>query len=183
MARQRCRVLMLYRPQFCCNCGERIDRVEWRLWTSRRFCELCETEYKGHEYLTRGVVAAGAILGVFGFTTFLGFRAPASRVSEPSGQRAVGLGPVPSVNAPENRALKNSQSSEPRPLSAGEPANSGANVSGAKLSEQPAMPRQTSEEKAFFCGAQTKKGTPCSRRVKNLGLRCWQHTGAESILR
>ncbi|HEU4509799.1 MAG TPA: hypothetical protein VFR78_16300 [Pyrinomonadaceae bacterium] len=32
------------------------------------------------------------------------------------------------------------------------------------------------EEKVYTCGARTKKGKPCSRRVKQPG-RCWQHKG------
>jgi hypothetical protein len=36
-------------------------------------------------------------------------------------------------------------------------------------------------EKVYFCGAQTKKGTLCSRRVKN-GGRCWQHEGQPALL-
>ena len=32
------------------------------------------------------------------------------------------------------------------------------------------------EEKVYTCGARTKKGKPCSRRVKEPG-RCWQHKG------
>jgi hypothetical protein len=34
----------------------------------------------------------------------------------------------------------------------------------------------------YYCGAATKKGAPCSRRVKHAGERCWQHQGMPSIL-
>lgn len=30
---------------------------------------------------------------------------------------------------------------------------------------------------AIYCGAPTKKGTACRRRVKKAGERCWQHKG------
>ncbi|HEX9961513.1 MAG TPA: hypothetical protein VGB00_11305, partial [Pyrinomonadaceae bacterium] len=36
-------------------------------------------------------------------------------------------------------------------------------------------------EAVYFCGAPTKKGTPCSRRVKG-GGRCWQHAGQTALL-
>jgi hypothetical protein len=36
-------------------------------------------------------------------------------------------------------------------------------------------------EKVYFCGAPTKKGTMCSRRVKS-GGRCWQHEGLTALL-
>jgi hypothetical protein len=28
----------------------------------------------------------------------------------------------------------------------------------------------------YYCGAPTKKGTPCKRRVKQAGMKCWQHS-------
>jgi hypothetical protein len=33
----------------------------------------------------------------------------------------------------------------------------------------------------YICGARTKKGTPCSRRVHG-NVRCWQHKGMQSML-
>jgi hypothetical protein len=36
-------------------------------------------------------------------------------------------------------------------------------------------------EETYKCGARTKKGTPCSRRV-NGPVRCWQHKGAKAML-
>ena len=37
------------------------------------------------------------------------------------------------------------------------------------------------EEVVYICGARTKKGTPCSRRVHQPG-RCWQHKGMPAML-
>jgi len=42
-------------------------------------------------------------------------------------------------------------------------------------------PQNTPPEAVYYCGAQTKKGTPCSRRVKG-GGRCWQHAGQPAML-
>jgi hypothetical protein len=36
-------------------------------------------------------------------------------------------------------------------------------------------------EMVSICGARTKKGTPCSRRVRGKG-RCWQHKGLRAML-
>jgi hypothetical protein len=36
-------------------------------------------------------------------------------------------------------------------------------------------------EVVYICGARTKKGTPCSRRVRGPG-RCWQHRGMPAML-
>ncbi|MFL6332019.1 MAG: hypothetical protein ACJ754_01595 [Pyrinomonadaceae bacterium] len=37
------------------------------------------------------------------------------------------------------------------------------------------------EEVVYICGARTKKGTPCQRRVRGPG-RCWQHRGQPAML-
>ena len=40
------------------------------------------------------------------------------------------------------------------------------------------------EAQVYICGARTKKGTPCSRRVHGPDgpARCWQHKGARAML-
>jgi len=47
-------------------------------------------------------------------------------------------------------------------------------------SPQSTQPAATIED-AYICGARTKKGTPCSRRVRG-PVRCWQHKGAKAML-
>jgi hypothetical protein len=37
------------------------------------------------------------------------------------------------------------------------------------------------EDVVYICGARTKKGTPCSRRVHG-PMRCWQHKGMRPML-
>src|ERR1051325_2050860 len=60
---------MLYRPSFCSHCGEKIERSEWPLLVSRRFCDVCANDYKLTDWFSR-VVTLGAILlgaaGLFG---------------------------------------------------------------------------------------------------------------------
>jgi hypothetical protein len=36
-------------------------------------------------------------------------------------------------------------------------------------------------EEVYICGARTKKGKPCSRRVHG-AVRCWQHKGMPAML-
>jgi hypothetical protein len=38
------------------------------------------------------------------------------------------------------------------------------------------------EDAAFICGARTKKGTPCRRRVHAAGDRCFQHKGMTAMV-
>ena len=42
-------------------------------------------------------------------------------------------------------------------------------------------PDPSSEEQVYLCGAETKKGTPCSRRVHG-AVRCWQHKGMRPMI-
>jgi hypothetical protein len=38
------------------------------------------------------------------------------------------------------------------------------------------------DDNTYICGARTKKGTPCHRRVHAAGERCFQHKGMPSLL-
>src|SRR6476660_425556 len=62
---------MIYSPNFCANCGEKIERADWGLFTSRRFCAVCEAEFKGHDLVPRAIVAAALIVGIFGAGAYM----------------------------------------------------------------------------------------------------------------
>lgn len=55
----------------------------------------------------------------------------------------------------------------------------------AQMSGSPGVtasgPPSAVDEQVYMCGARTKKGTPCSRRVHGL-VRCWQHKGLPAML-
>ena len=53
----------MYRPNFCSECGAKILRLHWRVWTSRRFCDVCSRHLR-RERLTAPLIAAIALLGV-----------------------------------------------------------------------------------------------------------------------
>ena len=61
------------------------------------------------------------------------------------------------------------------PLSS--PEDPGPSKTATAVSNSPA----TIEEDVYLCGARTKKGTPCSRRVHG-PVRCWQHKGERAML-
>jgi hypothetical protein len=44
------------------------------------------------------------------------------------------------------------------------------------------VPTSSADEPGYICGARTKKGTPCHRRVHVAGERCFQHKGMPSLL-
>ena len=154
---------MLYRPNFCCNCGEKIERVEWNLLTSRRFCVVCSAENRAHDILPRLAVTAGALALMFGFGSLWsgsGQAEPAAAKSpvgikssnHAAAQPGVAVNEV-QAEIPSNPAVRN-----------GEPAQAHTNVADKNADK-------------YFCGALTKKGTPCSRKVKTKGQRCFQHEG------
>jgi hypothetical protein len=132
--------LTRYQPNFCAECGAKLLRLHWYLWTSRRFCNNCARRLRkrrlGHTLVTVLILlAAGFVVG---------------RVQRP----------VP----PPLTIIRRTDS----PLPDGEPAQSNASVATTTSTSSNTV------EEVYICGARTKKGTPCSRRVHG-AVRCWQH--------
>ncbi len=174
---------MSYKPKFCCQCGDKIERIDWKINSSRRFCELCETEFKIHDLLPRIAVVCGILFGIFGLGTY--WQKSEGSVKNVSKQLS---GTPLNINksfanqaAPQISANQNVQSlaqTKPNISNAEIKSPTASSVSGTKQSEAApdALP-----VKIYYCGAQTKKGSPCSRKMKN-GGRCWQHTGQPAML-
>jgi hypothetical protein len=166
---------MFYRPNFCCNCGEKIERVEWSLFTSGKFCDLCQNEFRVKDWGTRLLAAAGIVFLTALISSF--FR-PAQL-----GSKAVSSEPVPLSTTVKPRADANFNTTQ---ITSSQ-SQTGTNVNTSTVSPppaNPAVPEQAvkTNDVLYYCGAATKKGTPCSRRVKRPGERCWQHQGMPSIL-
>jgi hypothetical protein len=53
----------------------------------------------------------------------------------------------------------------------------------ARLRPAPPGSAAAAATEYFFCGARTKKGTPCKHRVRQQGQRCAQHQGRASLLK
>ncbi len=157
---------MLYRPNFCCHCGEKIVRAGWTLLTSRRFCEFCEIEQKQHDLFPRVGAVAAILIGAAGLFTYIG---GGSASSSSEVQSVKEFRSKPTANRVANATLQAQSTSGSVPLS-----NSDAAI--AKQRETPAI---SSTEPVYYCGTITRKGTPCTRRVKTKG-RCWQHSDKES---
>ncbi|MEO7673690.1 MAG: hypothetical protein ABIU09_06390 [Pyrinomonadaceae bacterium] len=173
---------MFYKPKFCCNCGEKVERTDWKIFTSRRFCGVCEIELKEYELFPRLFVGAAVLFGVFGVGNYFagggtetGAKAPQladspvlKRVLVAESQRS----PLSAVDRAPGVQITGSE-----PGHAIVPDSEGSIAAASK--EQPRIRKTASEEPAYFCGALTKKGKPCSRRVKS-NERCWQHAGQPS---
>lgn len=169
---------MLQRPNFCCSCGEKIDRIEWHLWTSRRFCELCQTEHQLDDWLPRIIGGLFLLVGLFG----VGSSFRSAKISDDLVYTPVRLAveraekarstPVRPSGAPDTTRNEVDRSRTPHT-----PADLDQSRTGPDQAATGAAP----PEPVFLCGAETKKGTACTRRVKG-GGRCWQHAGREAVL-
>ena len=144
-------ILTSYRPNFCCECGHKIVRLRWFVWTSRKFCDKCFRRFAKSHWL-RPTCSLCALL-LFGVLLGRGCRrAPPPLIIER---------PAAVQNAAKQDATQTSASATPTsPTAAQVPAAS---------------------EQVYICGARTKKGTPCSRRVHG-PVRCWQHKGMPAML-
>lgn len=131
-------LLTLHRPNFCSECGAKILRLRWRLWTSRKFCDSCGRNLQKQRLINAGVLVSAVFLA--GLVIGNSFRTP----------------PPPLII----------QRKEVSPSAADSPTG-----------QQP----NASIEDIYTCGARTKKGKPCSRRVHG-PVRCWQHKGMKAMV-
>ena len=142
----------MYKPNFCSQCGTKLLRLRWHLWTSRRFCNECARRLRKERFVpwlcsTLALVSVGYCVG---------------RVRRP---------PPPPLTI-----VRRADS----PLtSAEDPGRSNGAGLGPTNASTPST--VTVEEDVYLCGARTKKGTPCSRRVHG-PVRCWQHKGRPAML-
>lgn len=175
---------MSYKPKYCCECGDRIERASWNFTTSRRFCDVCETNFRHLDWSPRVAVVVSLILTVFAVGSLL--RKPEKSLavlSNDSPSVSGNLNQNPSAQfaaTQKNGAAANNQTAEANTSIQPKPANA-ALIKSTEKTKSSANQSGAAEEAVYFCGAQTKKGTPCTRRVKG-GGRCWQHTGQPAML-
>ncbi len=150
----------MYRPNFCSECGAKILRLHWHPWTSRRFCDGCAKRLL-KQRLTIPLVAAIALLSIGMITGRAGRPAPPPLIIERS------------ANSPLHKPQSNGATNESSAI----PAIAESTNSHPPQDSQAAP----DEELVYICGARTKKGTPCARRVHS-PVRCWQHKGSPAML-
>jgi hypothetical protein len=141
---------MRYRPNFCAQCGQKMLRLTWHFWTSRKFCDDCARALRKERFIPL-VVAVAALTGA-------GYVAGRARTPAP----------------PPLTIIRQADS----PLTS--PEDPGPMQSGLTNSSKRPPATVTQEEDVYLCGALTKKGAPCSRRVHG-PVRCWQHKGARAM--
>ncbi|MGI8495344.1 MAG: hypothetical protein ACR2L1_08550 [Pyrinomonadaceae bacterium] len=170
---------MFYTPKHCCECGEKIDENTRNFFSSRRFCEICESEFKIVDWLPRLFFVVCSVVAVIGIGSSL------RKTDQPL---SISTAPLVSVSSKENRnpqvltsqinqtAADNSDFSKKQaPL-----LDANKKTALSKPEQREGLQNPVSET-VYFCGAQTKKGIPCSRRVKG-NVRCWQHKGQPAML-
>lgn len=146
----------MYKPNFCAECGSKVLRLRWHFWTSRRFCDKCARRFRK----VRFAPPLFAMIGLLGF----GYLAGLVRRPDPppliiERKSDSPLGDTSAANSTQLHASSESKTNS------NSPTNSPASVA----------------EVVYLCGARTKKGTPCSRRVHG-PVRCWQHKGMPAML-
>ena len=142
----------MYQPKFCAECGATIKSKRWHFWRSRNFCSMCAKEFRRAQIIPPLLVSVALFGGGF----------LAGRIGRP---------PAPTLIIERREAAA---------ATAGGNAQSGSQpvtITPAKIDEH----LTASQETVSICGARTKRGTPCSRKVRGTN-RCWQHRGKAAML-
>jgi hypothetical protein len=168
---------MLRKPNFCSECGEKIEKENQKWWESRKFCDDCARHF---DKLPNRILKY--FVGAFVFTGigFLIANSIPQRKPIVSSQNQAASSPQQVAN----RQIAQTNQIANAPLAAKPTIQPDAQKTPQTLISSPA---QTSPdiaettETAYFCGARTQKGAPCSRRVRG-GGRCWQHVGKPAML-
>ncbi len=172
---------MFYTPKFCCHCGEKIERANKSLTDSSRFCDVCKHDFVLPRFLPVAFIGLMAIVGILGVGSYWrSGEKPLSVSTKKFAENPANSG----KNTANNVSQVGSNSSVQQTAQANNVQTN--TVQTANLTTKPRVKQTetaplTAEETVYFCGAPTKKGTPCSRRVKG-GGRCWQHKGQTALL-
>lgn len=179
---------MFYKPKYCCNCGEKIERIGQGLWENSRFCDSCKNDLKYYEWLP--LLGSGSILVIS--VIFFGVSLqqekikpdikPNQLVETKSNVRSANKLQSVAVNQQtSNTAQSNSANSSERMVSQIENQSLPTTLVTKPQKASSENQSKVDAEPTYFCGAATKKATACSRRVKG-GGRCWQHEGQAAVL-
>jgi hypothetical protein len=154
----------MYRPNFCCECGERILRERWRIWTSRRYCGNCVKKFQKKQIV--GPVLIGAALLGGGLLT--------GRLMRPERPAIIERGAL--VTLTSTPKTGNQNSNQQTNVNA-----TSQNQNTANINAEPFQNPLELQQPYYYCGARTQKGTPCMRRVRG-PVRCWQHERKQAMM-
>lgn len=163
----------MYPSNFCAECGERrarSTRTDWRarvkvwtgVWRRAPWCDDCARRLGRYGFA--GLVRALAFISLVAISAFsLGrFLRPPS--------------PPLIISRATNSPLSD------LPVTFDEPDRVTTRKENDPTNQYTAALNQSADEQAYICGARTKKGTPCRRRVHAPGERCFQHKGMTAMV-
>lgn len=162
----------MYRPNFCAECGERLarrTRTDWRAqvkvwtgaWARASWCDDCARRLgrNGFASFVRALAFVSLVaISAFSFGRYLRPPSPPLIISRAANS------PLSDLPVDFNEAARATTRQE------------------NDSTDRDAALSQAADEKAYICGARTKKGTPCRRRVHMAGERCFQHKGMTAIV-
>lgn len=144
------------KPNFCAECGERLSKKGWRARLRARLCVSCARRL-GSVAAFRGLIVLVLIAAAaYAFGRYLRPAPPPLTVQR--------LATSPLSDLPVGFDAPNS-------------ARRNQSASAAQNQASP-----TADDEVYICGARTKKGTPCRRRVHFAGERCYQHKGMPAMV-
>ena len=117
-----------------------------------------------HELLLKVCVVMTLLVGAAGVISYFG--------GSPTGESSAANAATRLRKLPDNHRLT-APADETTSVPLGDPKTSSSNREASTKLQRGSQP-ESSTEAVYYCGAMTRKGTPCTRRVKTPG-RCWQH--------
>jgi len=158
-------------PNFCVECGEQLTRKGWRARLRGHFCVQC-AQRLGTFASARPIITM-VLVAVIGFAIGKCMRpSPPPLIIQRAANSPLSDTPV--------GARDNSRPAQPSGKSPAQPSGESPEPSGE--SKPNANLTAAADDAVYICGARTKKGTPCHRRVHVLGERCFQHKGMASLV-
>ncbi len=163
--------VIMYRPRYCCECGQRIERERWRSWHSRGFCDRCAPKIR-FDWFGRNLalVTLGVVIG-FAFGSW-----DAARQVKPAPLLSIEPATVAQTDSGHTVTQPQDKESSPIPQNPTDHQAPSQDSISDQSSTETANRAKPESIPAHVCGAVTKSGKPCRRRVKG-GGRCWQHRG------
>jgi len=147
----------MYQPNFCAECGAQLKRKGWRVWQSRNFCEDCARRL-GKNRVARSLITIAVIaISAFMLGRYLRPAPPPLLIERPLNS------PLSDLPVKMNESAQKSNHED-------------------NSTKDPSRVAQSKDDPEYICGARTKKGTPCRRRVHFAGERCFQHKGMPAML-
>lgn len=180
---------MFYKAKYCAECGSELQDYGESFLLRSKFCEVCKPNFKSGELVSKfGSFGIAAIAAIFGFGALV-----QKTPEKPLNTAKIEIASIAPAPKPPQKAENNQPNNTVQPrqvesnqqvaLLSKQPETQAAKQSFDKKTQQnlPEVQQNSALEAVYVCGAKTKKGTPCARKVKG-SVRCWQHLGQEAML-